>query len=323
MNLIIHIGPHKTASTYLQKMLFLNREKLAANHIFYPDDLIFLKECAHHKIANQQSGKILINELIQKKHQYQENDYLLLSSENFDRWDNNQVFDLINGINYPVKIVYFYRKSPELLYSHWQESVKFGSDVVFSKFLLSHLLEPLHSKILNPEIILNNWNLSLPNLDFSIIDYEEILNKKNNIADEFLTLIFKTNFGINFPYKEINKSLKIEFTELLRMLNMIHKKNGGGEFLLLRQKFLKIIHQHPYIKYICGHIKDNINYQAATLDRSIQNNFESKFQSKFLNKQNLESNFTNFTFEIPDASWSHGKEKMLNCIYRDTIQIVL
>ena len=37
---VLHVGPHKTGTTYLQQSLALNREKLLAAGIYYPSELV-------------------------------------------------------------------------------------------------------------------------------------------------------------------------------------------------------------------------------------------------------------------------------------------
>ena len=138
-DLVLHIGAHKTGTSYIQRRLFRNRDQLAQKGIFYPD---IGPNPAHHVLTAKwipnaafdaslsQTGGIeaLWNQVISD---HAERDgTLFLSGEPFSRLAPQQVdfAELATMLSRfsSVRIIYVARHQVELIQSIWQEVLKSG-----------------------------------------------------------------------------------------------------------------------------------------------------------------------------------------------------
>ena len=265
MSTLIHIGPHKTGSTYIQKTLLNNKSILLENGFLYPDEHSWINIYGHHKVANRvgifNTDTSLYNQL--NSQIKNSNISLIISSECFDRWNSKSVKNLYDNIYGEIKVIYFYRKSVEVFYSEWQENVKHGSAECFKSFILRHISKPSESLLINKKIILNNWYQKNKNVNLSILDYDYLLLNKKDIVNEF-SKCFLNNIDLVKNNELVNKSLSIEKVELLRILNYFHIRNNRSDFLKFRGAYLKMIEYHPYVDLFFNEIKSMI----CTLDIS-------------------------------------------------------
>ena len=86
----LHIGPHKTASTFIQKMLFNNKSILAENRKTY-FEIFDQGDWGHHKLADslRHNNDDLFYRIINKTQKTSGD--LIISSENFDSISLGQI----------------------------------------------------------------------------------------------------------------------------------------------------------------------------------------------------------------------------------------
>ena len=147
--IFLHIGPHKTGSTYLQKMFYENRYLLYKNNFCYPEKFISI-QWGHNELPKYIKNKkedILKNFILKIK---KSNKNIILSSENFDKLTKEDLnfFKSLLEDYFDVKIVFFKRRLDELLISSWQEKVKHGYTKSWQRFLLDNILFVLFSSLL-------------------------------------------------------------------------------------------------------------------------------------------------------------------------------
>jgi hypothetical protein len=323
MSFIIHIGPHKSGSTYLQKALYDNSDILLNNSISYPNNEVWLKQFGHHKIANKSPNLnlILLDEIAEYSDKCRLNGITtLISSEEFDRWSLDDVNELYNRINDEIHIVYFYRRSPSFFYSIWQEKVKHGFYQTFSDFLLNEIVNPKYSKLINQSLILDNWFHASDKVKLSIIDYDYITSYKKDIIQIFTNLIL--GIDIVGDGASINKALTIENSELLRALNLLHKESGRSDFLKFRSAFLKIIDNYPCAEYLYDAIKMHIKEINLTSQYELWNHiymaFDDKYSRYFITNKHV-GHFDGMVIKMPNMSWQMKNNKIINSLYNDII----
>ncbi len=127
MKIIIHLGPHKTGSTYLQIALNQSREALLNQKIFYPAG-----DPGHHLLSHRikegMSDKhILSNEI--NTNNTDDYDYIVFSSENFINVPLSHLKDELSSLKNLGEIVFLfaYRDAHELGKSLLQEGIKHGA----------------------------------------------------------------------------------------------------------------------------------------------------------------------------------------------------
>jgi hypothetical protein len=312
--LILHIGPHKTGSTYIQQMLFENAQKLAANGVYYSTEE-WIAEYGHH-LAAEPDNLLKFCEYINDFELINEKFHsIIISSENFDRLSRDEIALILSKIKMPIQLIYMYRDPFSVLYSHWQEDIKFGSDLSFGDFLGRHLINPSTSIIINPSLILKKWACFFDNNSLAIMNYDLILKAKKNICNEFLISTYGTDFNLEFEVLEINKSLPIEDAELLRFLNSVDLSKNNIPSTDIRSSFFKIRENYPYMDEIKKSILKNIrhiNISNDSIFETLTKQFFLEFSRYFISIDSRSVEVTDRFLALPNSRWTIGLDDELN-----------
>lgn len=140
--IIVHIGPHKTGTTYLQVTLNALRYTLLERDIYVPSCWEAAPGLPSHMqlvwaIRRRDLTLIYsqIQEILARRPRY-----LIISCEALSRLDHGQIAQLRRLFDpAPAQVVYYVRRWPERLPSLWQETVKFGHTAPFPEFLAQQL----------------------------------------------------------------------------------------------------------------------------------------------------------------------------------------
>lgn len=239
--LFIHIGPHKTGTTYIQQSLSKHREFLDTIGLYYPliPDVSRFQRFAHHTLVKWIKGKKTseINSLTRSLKKT-----TLLSSEEFSHLNKNHIKYFINQIPATeVEIIYSKRHLGPLLVSRWQEYVKHGGTESWSVYFLSHLLKDSKRNLINGVSTLTHWSDLVGKSSIHILDYEQCIAEDLDIADALLQIIM----GLDAPHvgtgKSINPSLDSAHTELLRWVNLHFQTKGETPGPQHRQAFIMLL----------------------------------------------------------------------------------
>jgi hypothetical protein len=139
---IIHVGPHKTGSTYLQEALAASRPLLAGHGIHYPT---LWGDRAHHGLYD--ALRIMPNPTLAAEFaglRAGPHPTVLLSGEGLSAAPPSVYAHLrrLVGPASPVQIVYYIRSWAELLPSQWKQIVKGGGTPSWPEFLYRRLANP-------------------------------------------------------------------------------------------------------------------------------------------------------------------------------------
>jgi len=225
---IIHVGPHKTGSTYIQKMLVQHRADLLQSGYDYSRVGQNI-EYGHHQIASALADprKWSAAERLLTTALASDAETLVLSSENFDRLSVEGIQTLHRLLNeVELVLVYVKRNPPALLVSSWQEEVKHGHKDDWALYLWSHVSRPFASTIMNPCLVLDRFASVLGKDPFVIIDYDEVKRQQHDLFERFLDVIGATGLAMRGTHETINASLQFEDVEIVRLLNIIAAKAG-------------------------------------------------------------------------------------------------
>ncbi len=327
-NFTIHIGPHKTGSTYIQKTLYENRKKLKQMNIEYSE---CMKEghIAHHDLAKQlytkqyeSANQILTN--IKNT----DND-ILISSENFDRLIKEDIEFLSDKINeYNVKIIFFKRRLDDLLISSWQESIKHGGVESSSKYINKHIIKPFTSKVLNHGKIIDLYIDIFGKNNIYIIDFDNAQELGDDICDIIFEIINKKELkGIGLQSK-VNKSMSYITIEIIRILNIIYiEKNKKTPLHFLRAQFISFEKNNSnniYILELKKIIENNLELltlNSTFIFNNININFNKKYKDIIINSNKELNNkeLNNKTYKLPNDIWYINSKilKLVELLYID------
>jgi hypothetical protein len=263
--LYIHIGLHKTGSTYIQKVFADNRSVLRELGIDYPQlGAEFL--WGHHNLA----WSLMPAHPLKNTEDFSLDQFLaylneskaqrfVISSEDFEFLQSKQVSRLRDLLaNYDVKIVMYVRNPMNALYSRWQESVKHG-DTTSIKDYCEQLY--IHPKPLDYAQVADIWANVFGQEAMNIIIYENLVVNKTDIALYFLNEILEVSADsepsesaelselsklsklLKLPAGRVNPSSDMGVIEVLRQLNQLQHSLGHQE--KLTDAFMRFVRSHP------------------------------------------------------------------------------
>jgi len=231
--LYLHVGPHKTGTTAIQKFFLDNQQFLLKFNIFYPKR--FQRVFGHHDFREL----LLDNSMTQEDINFFDNQAhdFLLSSEDFISLGSPSFEHLRSSLR-STKIVpiYAWRRASHKLYSIWQEVIKHGGTIDFFSYYHDHLAHPAQSQMLSADLKLNIFCHVFGKDNVRVLDYDASL-RNSRLLKDFLQIIgvawndaFVT--AENNP-NSINRSMSIADIEIIRALNHIFKSRFDihGDFV--------------------------------------------------------------------------------------------
>lgn len=245
-NYLIHIGPHKTGTTYLQFRLDAARQQLGQAGVAYPTVwnasqtlpshrglMIGLREAHVDRLRSQ-------FEAIERD----DPDYVLISAEGLSLLDAPAITLLktLVGSN-PVTIVFYCRRWSELLPSLWQEKVKHGHHATFPEFLKDETTDPFASQAMNFAKRLDIYSSIFGRKSIKLVSYSNLGDDEVDLASHFFECFLPQHRRLfdDCPRPlatRPNQSLPPRETEVIRALNAIHVRNGMPTDTKLREWYM-------------------------------------------------------------------------------------
>ena len=241
--LLLHIGPHKTATSYIQNNLFNNREFLAARGWIYPE-LGTEGMTGHHEIANNMGSYLKdplsgqLRELGQEVLANGQN--LVLSGEGFCRWSPEAIATLAGVLGQEqVHLVFVVRDPFDVLYSYWAEEVKQGYSCSFADQFIKNAAIGGRSRLLNPMQDLAP-HIKQPNVRVSAVPYELLKVDNVDIYDHFCQSAMDITDVPKIDDRYRNVAYPIERTEILRLLTQLRSEGRAHIGSGLRHRFMAV-----------------------------------------------------------------------------------
>ncbi|TXE18870.1 hypothetical protein ES692_05310 [Psychroserpens burtonensis] len=249
MKVYLHLGVHKTGSSFLQKeffseyknqILFIDRSNLLEfkSYILHTDDFAFQSEKALDIFNSIVSNSESRDRVILSDEEFYGNPFMgvLDRKRNIDR--------LINVFGDSLHVLMFIRNQQSLLHSLYKQYVKTGGIANFSSFI-SYKRYPLFFNIdyLKYDKYLNYLKFKLGQSRIKVLLYEEFINNKQGILQEIDSFVKNEVSNYEFlPKKDIrvNSSLKSGNVPIMRFFNKL-TKSPKEPFLLFHIIFHKAI----------------------------------------------------------------------------------
>lgn len=267
----IHIGLHKTGSTYIQKVFADNRTVLQEAGIEYPKlGAEFLY--GHHNIAwSLIPGHVLENtddftfDKLLTHLSASLSKRFLISSEDFEFFQTVQIDKLHHLLSdYDTKIVMYIRDPVDALYSRWQESVKHGDTTSLEAYYRQILASPSPLDYYRGG---DRWAAIFGQQAMRFVIYDNLVANKIDIALYFITEVLKVKIErkqLLMPEKRINPASNIGVIEVLRQLNHIQKALGHPE--KLTDAFMKFIRRHPHGQALTQYLQTESIQSTSFID---------------------------------------------------------
>lgn len=283
--LFLHVGPHKTGTTLIQKVCLDNQGELIKSGIFYPKN--YVRIFGHHLIRDLIKGKELSKS---DSDFFKEIDSdVLLSSEDFISFSVKD-FEYIKTFfsDFDIHIIYSWRRASLKMYSIWQELIKHGKSVSFFEFYHEHLAKPAQSYMLSADLQIERFAKVFGIKKVHLIDYDKAAKDKN-LLELFFSII---NCKYSEKYLEkseskvsSNRSLNPFDTETIRILNKIMSSKYGMHGNDVREAYLA-----HYSELDITELHQIMKTQVTTLpvgnyfiDKKTERVMYSKFKENFIN----------------------------------------
>lgn len=244
---VIHIGAHKTGTTYLQLVFQALRPALRKAGILFPA----LWRESEEQPGNHQLYKHLaageVDSLRPAFAGFAESDVtqVLLSTENLTYLPEAGVRALRSLMgNEPAKIVYYCRRWSDVLPSVWQERIKHGFSETFPRFVAEALPRAESIYFIGFANVLDRFANVFGHESIQIGSYDGIGAAETDLAVHFFQTFFPgipaladANHGLRGTRP--NSSLSPVRIEIVRALNIVHHAQTGTRGPGVREWFLR------------------------------------------------------------------------------------
>lgn len=240
---VIHVGPHKTGSSYLQLLFQELSPQLRERGILYPAHWIDPRVPGHSMLVPRVRARddaALSDEL--SKLNASDCETILISSEDIASLLADDIALLKSYLRgQPATIVFYCRRWLDLLPSIWQESVKQGQSTTLPQFMAGNLMNPFTSHALNYAIQLDRFEQVFGMENVTVASYSNIVEQDGgDLGDHFFRCF------LSWPNAPLprglrpNASLDILDTETIRVLNAFEWMFCGRRSAELRVRYLNM-----------------------------------------------------------------------------------
>ncbi|MEM7598069.1 MAG: hypothetical protein AAF382_10270 [Pseudomonadota bacterium] len=244
--LVIHAGPHKTATTYVQENLFAARDALARAGWLYPVDPIDNRTGQHgltlhaeEYLLEDGARRQILEDWARSARQ--ENQNILLSAESFCRWEAKNLDWLADILGFDdYEIIYVIRDALDLFPSLWGEEVKHGRTAGFADRFARICLQPLQSRILNPMLDVKPW-LKNDQVRVHAVPFDLLKTRGADIYCHITESILHVHGLTPTAKGVINPKIALEVTEFLRLITLMHHDGQSHCGPELRIKFTEFL----------------------------------------------------------------------------------
>lgn len=226
---VVHVGPSKTGTTYLQASLNFTRTTLLGNGICYPRDWWRDKPTLNHEFLVERLRGAPDAQLEEGFRELNDSDFRLvvLSFEGFPTLSRAQLEGfkkLLGGSE--VEIVFYCRRWSDRLPSAWQQVVRGGSTSGFPDFFAKLMANPHRSAAVNPAVLLDKFAAVFGKPNVRIISYNNVLQRKQDLFKHFCRTILDVDYVGPLPPAKKNEAFNMFDTEIYRVINLLEENEA-------------------------------------------------------------------------------------------------
>lgn len=224
---ILHVGPHKTGTSYLQEAFLQTRPLLAARGVHYP---AIWGRAAHHallEMLNAGPGAELERQFAELRAAGHAT--VLISVEGLTTLPLPTVEYLrtLVGPENPVRVVFYARSWADRLLSHWKQEIKGGSTQSLPEYLFQRVTQPAGSNLVNFGTGLRHYAQVFGAESLAVVAYDQVLAQKLDLFVHFAATFLDWSDPPALDLAYANVSPNTVDTEVLRALNAIEAAQSG------------------------------------------------------------------------------------------------
>jgi hypothetical protein len=229
---VVHIGPPKTGSKYLQSMLFQARQALLAKGICYPDNWWTRPtQTAHDTLFEWlRAGRFAEVEATFREIAAQNHNVVVISSEALEHLTPEQFEKLRDSMgSNPVDIVYYCRRWSDHIPSSWKQAIKTGLYPTLPEYYLAAVRHARYTASINFSLIWNTVCGAFGRDSLKLVSYSNLRDDHVDIFHHFARTFLEWHDETAVLKDALleNVSPNAVDTEILRALNWIDFRAKG------------------------------------------------------------------------------------------------
>ncbi len=240
----LHIGAAKTGTSYLQQMIWRNREVLEQQGVFLPGGS---RRSQFDAVADLRGGmwsdRVLKATWDEVAAEVRETDGVaLLSEELLCGSDPQQIERVLTSLApVPVHVIHSARDIGRQIPAEWQQAVRARSPMSYDEYVAKLHEDPSRSfwNIQDPVAVFRRWGSQLEPAHFHLITVPPRGAPSSLLWDRYCAVIGADPQLAEIPESRQNESLGLVETELLRRFN-----GQLGELFPMRNDYIKVVRDH-------------------------------------------------------------------------------
>ena len=221
--LILHVGPRKTGSTYLQSILWGNPGRLADQGFFVPLDspraqslALSVEGSASHSDESERLRRDLLAEIASRP------GTAIISSEVLSGWRVGDIRAFMAGLpDVRSEVVFGVRDLPRQIPAEWQQRVRARSSLSYPDWLATVRDQPDHAFWFahDPERLIGRWRRTVAEERIHAVIVPNAASGHEKLWHRFAEATGLDPDHFDLPEGRLNGSLGIVQTDLLRRVN--------------------------------------------------------------------------------------------------------
>lgn len=225
---VIHTGPHKTGTTYIQERLAELRPELASRGILYPS---VWGPVTHHKLYDMLAAPTPNAELEQQFCEVLATacHTVVISVEGLTLLPAEKVayFRRLLG-DADANVIFYVRSWADLLPSHWNEEVKGGRMVLtFPEYAYQRLHNPVSSSLINFSIGLTPYADIFGFGTLRLVSYDVLMRNQIDLFEHFASSFLNVSDLPKQNRVRSNVSPSPMDAEILRVFSVMERERRG------------------------------------------------------------------------------------------------
>jgi len=266
---IVHMGPIKTGSSYIQNKLIEIREQLLAEGICVPNEWRNF-DWRNHSGLSFQLREGLADDVARTFEKINQGNFhtVVISDEGLYNLKPHQLRLLkkVAGSGADLEFVYYCRRWSDRLPSIWNQAVRAGGRETLKEFLDRHVSSPRKIN-LDYTMSWERYEAVFGRRALRIICFDHLRESRADLADHFL----KQVVGFHQPValeegRLVNASTSPEDTEMIRVLNGIRWERAEVSDGKLAKRFLRKRHalsDVPKLSEVIAHSTTTLQFSDS------------------------------------------------------------
>jgi hypothetical protein len=231
---VIHVGPPKAGSKYLQSSLTGLRRRLERLKIFYPATLMTAERRPTHAALDPLLRAGGPNPALEQAFaEINEGGYrqVVLSWEGACALPEPALHYLrgLIGPQNEVQVVYYLRRFSERMPSLWKQEIKAGRTVTLPEAVARATRMPIDGPEYNATLLWERWVNVFGRASLRIVSLNNLREHKIDLFDHFAVTFLKWSGTMRPKRPTVHESPDAVDTEMGRALNALHLARGGTE----------------------------------------------------------------------------------------------